>query len=73
MTLIRCGVDASSATLDARVRHPGEPAARFANDAAGIPAPAAFCRRHDAGLVVMEDRTAAPSDGGYERTAFGLP
>jgi transposase len=62
---IICGVDVSKASLDACI----EPAAvrgSFRNDAAGIAALAAFCRRHRAELVVME------ATGGYERRAFLL-
>ena len=60
---IICGVDVSKAKLDACIE-PGSIFASFDNDAAGIAELAAFCRRHAAGLVVME------ASGGYERRAF---
>jgi len=58
-------VDASKARLDACIE-PGSIAESFDNDAAGIAALAAFCRRHQAQLVVME------ASGGCERQAFLL-
>lgn len=64
MTKTLCGVDVSRHRLDAFVA-PGA-AASFANDAEGIAALLAFCRRHGAELVVME------ATGGYERQAFLL-
>ena len=60
-----CGVDVSKAMLDVCI----EPEAifeSFDNDAAGIAALVAFCRKHQAELVVME------ATGGYERKAFLL-
>lgn len=60
---IICGVDVSKARLDACIV-PGDRLASFDNDAAGIAALAAFCRRHEAALVAME------ASGGYERRAF---
>jgi transposase len=51
---------------------PAGTAARFANTADGVLALLAFCRAHGVGLVVLEDRTAAPFDGGYERLAIGV-
>jgi transposase len=60
-----CGVDVSKAKLDACIE-PGAIFESFDNDAAGIAALAAFCREHQAGLVVME------ASGGYERQAFLL-
>lgn len=65
MTDLICGVDVSSATLDARVGRSGA-VGRFANSAQGVAELAAFCRDHAVGLVVME------ATGGYERQAFGL-
>jgi transposase len=65
VTRIICGVDVSKARLDAFVA----PAARFesfGNDGEGIAELAAFCRRHQVELVVME------ASGGYERTAYLL-
>ena len=65
MINIICGVDVSKARLDACI----EPEAIFAsfdNDAAGIAELAAFCRRHQAELAVME------ATGGYERQPFLL-
>ena len=60
-----CGVDISKNWLDAHVEPQGE-AARFANDAEGIAALAALCRRTGVALVAME------ATGGYERSAFLL-
>ncbi len=65
MTDLICGVDVSSATLDARVGRSGA-AGRFANSADGVAELVAFCRDHQVALVVME------ATGGYERQAFGL-
>jgi len=62
---IICGVDISKARLDACIE-PGAIRGSFRNDGAGIAALAAFCRQHQAGLVVME------ATGGYERKAFLL-
>ena len=62
---IICGVDVSKASLDACIE-PGAISDRFDNDAGGIAALAAFCRRHRVELVVME------ATGGYERRAFAL-
>jgi transposase len=64
-TNLICGVDVSSATLDARVGRSGA-TGRFANTADGITELAAFCRDHGVALVAME------ATGGYERQAFGL-
>ena len=60
-----CGVDVSKARLDACIE-PGAIFESFDNDATGIAALAAFCRKHQAGLVAME------ASGGYERRAFLL-
>jgi transposase len=60
-----CGVDVSKARLDACVE-PGTLRGSFTNDVAGIAELAAFCRRHQVELVVME------STGGYEQRAFVL-
>ena len=65
MTEIICGVDVSKRRLDAHVE-PSGAFESFDNDAAGIAALAAFCRRHGVQLVAME------ASGGYERTAFLL-
>jgi transposase len=62
---IICGVDVSKTRLDACIE-PGAIFASFDNDAAGIAELAAFCRRHQAGLAVME------ATGGHERPAFLL-
>jgi transposase len=62
---IICGVDVSKAKLDACIE-PGAVFGSFDNNTAGIAALAAFCRRHQAELVVME------ATGGYERRAFLL-
>ena len=62
---IICGVDVSKARLDVCIE-PGNVFASFDNDAGGIAELAAFCRQHQAGLVVME------ASGGYERQAFLL-
>jgi transposase len=62
---IICGVDVSKASLDACIE-PGSIHGSFKNDAAGIAALGAFCRQHQAALVVME------ATGGYERKAFLL-
>jgi transposase len=60
---IICGVDVSKARLDACIE-PGAVFGQFDNDATGIAELAAFCRQHQADLVVME------ATGGYERRAF---
>ena len=65
MTQIICGVDVSKTRLDASLA-PDPAGASFDNDAAGIAALAAFCRRHGVELVVME------ASGGYERSPFLL-
>jgi transposase len=62
---IICGVDISKARVDACIE-PGAIRGSFRNDGAGIAALAAFCRQHQAELVVME------ATGGYERKAFLL-
>jgi transposase len=62
VTQILCGVDVSSAALDARIGLDG-PEARFPATPEGIAALAAFCREHQVGLVVME------ATGGYEKLA----
>jgi transposase len=65
VTTIVCGVDVSSQHLDAQI---GRGGARLSveNSAEGIAKLAAFCRKHGAGLLVME------ATGGYEKLAFGL-
>lgn len=65
MTQILCGVDVSSASLDAAIR-PGGAAGSFPNHPDGIDALAAFCRLHRVTLVAIE------ATGGYERQAFAL-
>jgi transposase len=60
-----CGVDISKARLDGCIE-PGSVRGSFSNDAAGIAELAAFCRRHQVELVVLE------ATGGYERRAFML-
>jgi transposase len=62
---IICGVDISKAGIDACIE-PGSIRGSFDNDGAGIAALVAFCRKHQAELVVME------ATGGYERKAFLL-
>lgn len=65
MTEIICGVDVSKRRLDAHVA-PSGVFESFDNDAAGIAALAAFCRRQGVQLVAME------ATGGYERLPFLL-
>jgi transposase len=60
-----CGVDVSSPALDVRLGRDGE-ARRFANDAAGLAALAAFCTEHRVALVALE------ASGKYERLAFAV-
>jgi len=60
---IVCGVDVSKAKLDAWIE-PGGTFAQFNSNTAGIAQLAAFCRKYDVELVVME------ASGGYERRAF---
>lgn len=63
MTNIICGVDVSSATLDARIGRDG-PHLRVKRTVEGIAALAAFCRAHEVTLVAME------ATGGYEKLVF---
>ncbi len=65
MTRIICGVDVSSAWLDASIGRTGNPQ-RFANTSEGIAELAALCHAHQVDLVAME------ATGGYERQAFAL-
>jgi len=65
VTRIFCGVDVSSATLDAQIR-PGSIEGQFSATTEGIAALAAFCRQHGVELVVME------ATGGYEKRAYTL-
>jgi transposase len=65
VTKLICGVDVSSATLDAVLR-PGGKAKRFAYTGEGVEELAAFCRSEGVELVAME------ATGGYEKLAFGL-
>ena len=65
MIEIVCGVDVSNDWLDVHIR-PAEASRRFANDAAGIAALAAFCSENGVQLVVME------ASGGCERGAFAV-
>jgi transposase len=60
-----CGVDVSSAWLDASIGRTGTPQ-RFANTAEGIALLAAFCHQQQVDLVAME------ATGGYERQPFQL-
>jgi transposase len=60
-----CGVDVSSTHLDAKIGHGKGPFQRFERNAEGVAALVAFCKRHAAGLVVME------ATGGYEKLAVG--
>jgi len=72
VTRIICGVDVSSASLEARIGRQGA-AGSFPNHPEGIAALAAFCHAHQVELVAME------ATGGYEQQAFaqlsqaGLP
>lgn len=66
MNRIICGVDVSKARLDACVLTPEPVFESFDNTAPGAAALAAFCRRHDVSLIVME------ASGGYERQPFLL-
>ena len=72
MNKIVCGVDVSKAKLDAAIE-PAGAFEQFNNNAAGIAQLAAFCRKYEVELVVME------ASGGYERRPFielwqaGLP
>ncbi len=65
MTRIICGVDISSASLEARIGREGA-TSTFANTAEGITALAAFCGTHQVELVAME------ATGGYEQRAFAM-
>ncbi len=65
MTRIICGVDISSASLQASIGRDGA-ASTFTNNPAGIALLSAFCQLHHAELVAME------ATGGYERQAFAL-
>ena len=63
VTRIICGVDVSSAVLEARIGQDGA-AATFANHQEGIAQLAAFCHTHQVELVAME------ATGGYEQRAL---
>ena len=65
MTQIICGVDISSASLQASIGRSGA-AAKFANNPEGIAQLIAFCHAHQVDLAAME------ATGGYERQAFAL-
>jgi transposase len=65
VTRVICGVDVSSASLDARIGRQGV-FASFANTAEGIAALARFCQEHHVDLVALE------ATGGYEQQALGL-
>lgn len=65
MTRIICGVDISSASLEARIGRGGA-AGSFANTAEGIAQLATFCRTHEVELVAME------ATGGYEQQPLAL-
>src|SRR5689334_9858882 len=63
VTKIICGVDVSSASLQARIGSDG-PECCFPNTMAGIAELADFCHQHSVELVAME------ATGGYEKQAF---
>jgi transposase len=65
VTNLICGVDVSSASLEARLGRAG-PVKRFERNAAGIAALAALCKEHQIAFVAME------ATGGYEKLPFGL-
>jgi transposase len=65
VTRIVCGVDISSASLEARIGRDGATGS-FPNTAQGIAALAAFCHAHQVELVAME------ATGGYEKQPFAL-
>jgi len=65
VTQIICGVDISSASLQASIGRSGA-ASAFANNPEGIALLLAFCRAHQVELVALE------ATGGYERQAFAL-
>ncbi len=65
MTDLICGVDVSSATLEARLGPDGA-VERFARNATGIAALAAFCTAHQVAFVAME------ATGGYQKLPFGM-
>jgi transposase len=65
VTRIICGVDVSSASLEARIGRNGA-AEAFANNRLGIAALADFCHAHHVELVAME------ATGGYEKQPFAL-
>jgi transposase len=65
VTTIICGVDVSSATLDASLGRNG-PWRKFARTPESIAGLARFCREHRVDLVVME------ASGGYERLPYAL-
>jgi transposase len=65
VTRIICGVDISSASLEARIGRDGATSS-FPNTSAGIAGLAAFCHAHQVELVAME------ATGGYEKQPFAL-
>jgi transposase len=65
VTTIICGVDVSSATLDASLGRNG-PWRKFPRTPEGIAELARFCREHRVELVAME------ASGGYERLPYAL-
>jgi transposase len=65
VTRIICGVDISSASLQASIGRDGA-TGLFANNPEGIASLISFCRLHQVGLVAME------ATGGYEQQAFAL-
>ena len=67
MTDLICGVDVSSAALDARLGRDGA-VRRFGNDAGGVAELAAF-KQHQVGLVAL---VALEATGGYERRAVAV-
>jgi transposase len=65
VTTIICGVDVSSATLDASLGRNG-PWRKFPRTPEGIAELARFCREHGVALAAME------ASGGYERLPYAL-
>jgi transposase len=65
VTRMICGIDVSSASLQASIGREGDQAS-FPNNPDGIASLAAFCHARQVDLVAME------ATGGYERQAFAL-
>ncbi len=70
MTRIICGVDISSASLQASIGRDGA-ASTFTNNPAGIALLSAFCQLHHAELVAMEATGGTDSSRG--RATAGRP